>query len=62
MEFVYIYSRRDIEFEFIMVDCQNGVYIRLVRLGVFGIMVYRPPSNLIKIITMYLNLFCIFLL
>ena len=42
---IYIYIRRDIEFEFIMIDCQNIVCIRTVRLGVFVIIVYRPPSN-----------------
>ena len=27
-----------------MVDCENVVCIRIVRLGVLVIMVYRPPS------------------
>ena len=40
-----VYNRRDIEFEFIMVDCQNFVCIRSVRLGVLVTMVYRPPSD-----------------
>ena len=28
-----------------MVDCENVVCIRIVRLGVSVIMVYRPPSD-----------------
>ena len=42
---VCIHIRRDIEFEFIMVDCQNVVCVRLVKLGDFVIMVYRPSLN-----------------
>ena len=41
----YIYQRKDIEFEVMMVDGQNVVSIGLVRLGVFVIMVHRPRSN-----------------
>ena len=40
---VCIYVRKDIEFQFIMVDCQNVVFIRLVRIRVFVIIVPRPP-------------------
>ena len=40
-----IYIQRDMEFQFIMVAYQNVVCIRLVRFGVFSIMVYRPLSN-----------------
>ena len=43
--YIYIYIRRDIEFEFIMVDCRNVVCIRLVKLGVFVLILYRSPSN-----------------
>ena len=42
---MYIYIKRDIELEFLMVDCQNVVCIMLARVGVSVIMVYRPPSN-----------------
>ena len=57
MEFVYIYIKKDIEL--IMIDCQNVVYIRL---GVFVIMVNLPEIIRVGIITIYLNLFLIFLL
>ena len=45
MEFVHIYIRKDIELKFIIVDCQNIVCIRSVKLGVIVIMVNRSPSN-----------------
>ena len=57
MEFVYIYIRKDVEF--IMVDCQNVVCIRL---GVFVIMVHRSPQIRVRTLTIYPNLFYIFLL
>ena len=57
---VCIYSRRDIEFEFIIVDCQNVVCIRLFRLGVFVLMMYHPPSNSLEdiSISIYFVYFC----
>ena len=39
---VFIYIKKNIE---LMVNCPNVVCIRLVRLSIFVIMVYRPPSN-----------------
>ena len=57
-----MYIRKDIEFEFIIVYCQNLIHVKLVRLGFVAIMVYRPPSNSgednNKSILIYFEFFC----